>query len=261
MIKKKQIYYSRTYRRLHLFGGKEILIVATMVIPILVLFFVFLSNLTMSMSWVAVKVMSAEFEGILAQIIQLDLPVFGEIHIVEMPTVYPDKLHILINIIIMAALFLILGSGKRKGKPLAIFFMIVLVFHTINCIFLLFASNYFPYTSYQYSHLYVVQQIGIWLIFIILSGMVIGGMGRKGVLIKYLAFGGIMAYSVVFGIVRYILFLYILQKFSVLYMALMFFVLGPFVDFLYLVGIYALFANKMGDIYSRPDGREEWLWS
>lgn len=261
MIKKGRIYYSRTYRRLRRFGMKEIISVAAMIIPVLILFFVFLPKLTMFMSWAAVKVMSAQFKGILAQIVQMDMPFFGEIYIVEMPTVYPDKYQIFMNLIMMCIFFLVFGSGKRKGKPLPIFLMIVMVIHTINCLFLLFASNYFPYTAYQYSDLYIKQQIGIWFVFIILAGMVTGCMGRKGILIKCFAFLSIVVYSVAFGIIRYLLFLYILQKFSILYMALMFFVLGPFFDFLYLVGIYALFINRMEDVYSTEEGREEWLWS
>lgn len=261
MIKKRKIYYSRTYRRLQRFGVKEILIVATMIIPALILFFIFLSKLTMFMSWAAVKVLSAEFDGILAQIVQMKVPFFGKIFIVEMPTIYPDKFQIFMNLIIMCIFFLILGTGKRKTKPLSIFLMITVVIHMINCLFLLFASNFFPYTVYQYSDLYIKQQIGIWFIFIILAGMVTGCVGRKGFLTKFFAFVSIMIYSLVFGVIRYILFLYLLQRFSILYMALMFFVLGPFFDFLYLVGIYALFINRIEDVYNTPKGREEWRWS
>lgn len=261
MIKKKKIYYSRTYRRLPKFGVKEVIIVATMIIPALLLFFIFLSRLTMFMSWAAVKLMSVEFKGILAQIVRMELPLFGEVYIVEIPTVYPDKLHIFINLLVMIASLLFMGSGKRKGKPIFIFLMIIMVIHTINCIFLLFAGNYFPYTAYQYSDLYVKQQIGIWFAFIILAGMVIGCLGRKGTAFKYLAFWGIMIYSVIFGVIRYLLFLFILQKFSILYMALMFFVFGPFFDFLYFVGIYALFIEKMEKLYGSQKGREEWMWS
>ena len=72
-------------------------------------------------------------------------------------------------------------------------------------------------------------------------------------------FGVVSAYT--FGIIRYILFLYILQRFSVLYMALMFFVFGPFFDFLYLVGIYSIFMNKMIELYESQAGKDEWLWS
>ena len=74
-------------------------------------------------------------------------------------------------------------------------------------------------------------------------------------------FIGTILYSLVFGIIRYILFLYVLQRFSVLYMALMFFVFGPFFDFLYLVGIYSIFINKMIELYESQAGKDEWLWS
>ena len=44
-------------------------------------------------------------------------------------------------------------------------------------------------------------------------------------------------------------------------MALMFFVFGPFFDFLYLVGIYSIFINKMIELYESQAGKDEWLWS
>lgn len=112
----------------------------------------------------------------------------------------------------------------------------------------------------QFSNLYMKQQIGIWLTFIVLSGLVTGFLGNRGYLYKILTFLATMAYSLVFGVVRYILFLYLLQQFSILYMALMYFVFGPLFDFLYFVGIYSIFANKMVKMYDTGEGREDWEW-
>lgn len=105
------------------------------------------------------------------------------------------------------------------------------------------------------------QQVGIWLTFMVLVGLIVGFMGNKGFLFKLLTFVSIMAYSFLFGFVRYILFLYMIQQYSILYMALMFFVFGPFFDFLYLVAIYGFFINKMVKLYDSDKGREEWQWS
>ena len=44
-------------------------------------------------------------------------------------------------------------------------------------------------------------------------------------------------------------------------MALMFFVFGPLFDFLYLVGIYSIFANKMVKVYDKGERKGEWKWS
>ena len=54
-----------------------------------------------------------------------------------------------------------------------------------------------------------------------------------------------LVYSLVFGTVRYVVFLFIIGKISLLYMAILFFVLGPLVDFVYIVGIYSVYAARL----------------
>lgn len=259
--KKSRIYYARTYRKLRNGGWKGILFVCILVIPALILLLWNCYGITRGMSWLAVKFLCDRFRGLQIQIIESEFPIIGKISIVELPTVYPKLKEIIINLLIVTGMAVFACSGKRKGKPAAIFSMIVLVTHLINCVYFLFGSNYFPYTAYQYSDLYMRQQIGIWMFFIVLAGGTIGFMGNKGILFKVLAFWGTIIYSMVFGVARYVFFLYILERFSIFYMALLFFVFGPFFDFLYLVGIYALYINKMEKIYDSDEGREEWTWS
>ena len=235
--------------------------VCILVIPALILLLWNCYGITRGMSWLAVKFLCDRFRGLQIQIIESEFPIIGKISIVELPTVYPKLKEIIINLLIVTGMAVFACSGKRKGKPAAIFSMIVLVTHLINCVYFLFGSNYFPYTAYQYSDLYMRQQIGIWMFFIVLAGGTIGFMGNKGILFKVLAFWGTIIYSMVFGVARYVFFLYILERFSIFYMALLFFVFGPFFDFLYLVGIYALYINKMEKIYDSDEGREEWTWS
>lgn len=259
--KKSRIYYARTYRKLKSGGWKGVLFVCILVIPALILLLWNCYGITRGMSWLAVKFLCDRFRGLQIQIIESEFPIIGKISIVELPTVYPKLKEIIINLLIVTGMAVFACSGKRKGKPAAIFSMIVLVTHLINCVYFLFGSNYFPYTAYQYSDLYMRQQIGIWMFFIVLAGGTIGFMGNKGILFKILAFWGTIIYSMVFGVARYVFFLYILERFSIFYMALLFFVFGPFFDFLYLVGIYALYINKMEKIYDSDEGREEWTWS
>lgn len=259
--KKSKIYYSRTYRKLKSGGWKGILAAGILIIPALFLLLWNCFEITRGMSWLAVRFLCDRFRGLQIQIVDSEFPIIGKISIVELPTVYPGMKEVIINLLVIMGMVIFACTGKRKGKPAAIFSMIVLITHLINCVYFLFGSNYFPYTAYQYSDLYMRQQIGIWIFFIVLAGGVIGLMGSKGLLFKVLAFWGTILYSTVFGVARYVFFLYILERFSIFYMALLFFVFGPFFDFLYLVGIYALYVNKMGKIYDSDKGREEWAWS
>ena len=57
---------------------------------------------------------------------------------------------------------------------------------------------------------------------------------------------------------RYAVFLWMLDRFSVLYMAVMFFALGPFADFVYVVSIYSLYLNRLALRLKRSP--ETWQW-
>lgn len=209
----------------------------------------------------AADVLGKTMVGAPIYIEQSEFSILSQMNYVAFPTTYPQISFIIANLIIVIVLLLFLNSGKRSGKPVAIYFTLGSVTHLINCIYFLFAANFFPYTATAYSDLYMKQQVGIWLTFMVLVGLIVGFMGNKGFLFKLLTFVSIMAYSFLFGFVRYILFLYMIQQYSILYMALMFFVFGPFFDFLYLVAIYGFFINKMVKLYDSDKGREEWQWS
>ena len=61
--------------------------------------------------------------------------------------------------------------------------------------------------------------------------------------------------------VRYVIFIWLLYRFSVIYMAFFYFMIGPMFDFLYLVMIYAVFVNRMIGVYDSRKGKEVWKWS
>ena len=147
-----------------------------------------------------------------------------------------------------------------KGKPVTIYLMLNLIVHLANCIYFIFAMDYFPYSATQFSELYMEQQMGIWITFIILTALVTGFLGNKGYVYRVIAFFAIMAYSFLFGTVRYIVFMFLVTRFSILYMAPMFFSFGPLFDFLYLVAIYSVFVNRMVKLYDSAEGRGEWRW-
>lgn len=260
-VQKSRIYYNRTYRRLRGGGWQSVLFVCLLVVPAEILLFLGLPRLTRWMSWLAVKLLCARFRGLQIQITASEFPFTRSISIVDLPTVYPSLLTIIGNLLVATAVLVFICTGRRRGKPVAVYLAIMLVTHYVNCVFFLFAKNFFPYTAFNYSDLYVKQQAGIWVFFILLAGGTIGFMGRKGTAYKILAFLVTIVYSLVFGVARYIFFLYILERFSIFYMALLFFGFGPFFDFVYLVGIYALYISRMGRLYDSIEERGEWAWS
>ena len=188
-------------------------------------------------------------------------PLFGKISYLSAGTVYPGIQMSLINTGISLGVILLLAGLPWKGRPLAIYLILCSAIHLINSLWFVFGEKYFPYTLTVYSNLYMLQEIGIWVMFFVMTVMVTGIIGDRGVIYKLLTLLAVMLYSIVFGTVRYVIFIWLLYRFSVIYMAFFYFMIGPMFDFLYLVMIYALFVNRMIGVYDSRKGKEVWKWS
>ncbi|SMB88979.1 hypothetical protein SAMN00017405_0558 [Desulfonispora thiosulfatigenes DSM 11270] len=261
-VNKQQIYYARTYR--HLKGNlkQSLLYLFLFIIPILVLLLFLYGDVTIIMSKMAISFLKEIWPNKSFSIAQFEL-VRGltDVSAVQTITVMPSLKEIYINIIVNIVLLLFLFSGKRKTKPISIYLVILVFFHLVSCIYFLFAAKYFPYSTSDFSELYMKQQVGIWIFFLVLTGIITAFMGSGYFITRMATVIGIMTYSLIFGVIRYIVSLYILLEFSILYMIIMFFFLGPFFDFLYLVAIYSFFMNRMINVYELKRGKERWIWS
>lgn len=256
---KKQIYYARTYRHWRMGRLTTALYLLLFVLPCVVLLFFTYDELTYIMcrgaEWVLEKAgYAVEWES------SIFLPHLGSIYSLTLPTKLPSYGLILANLAVCLALIWALTSLPRGMRPISIYLSIVLFTHVISCAFFLLGRDIFPYSVADFSDLYIKQQIGIWLTFLILMGLIMGFLASGGVVRRILTVLAVMLYSFAFGFVRYTLFLWILAEFSMLYMPLMFFVLGPFFDFLYFVAIYAMSTNRMIHNFE-TSRRGEWEWA
>lgn len=259
--RKKNIYYARTYRRIHIDWIKSTIFAALLMIPSVLFCILMIDNMTELLAGIGVDILSKVIPEKSLQIVTTEYSVLNSMNYIELPTTYPDFPMIAWNLGICFFTILIMLVFKKIGKPLAIFSIFAIFTHVVSCIYFLLAASEFPCSLRIYSDIYLKQQIGIWLIFIILAGMIVSFMGERRYFFKLLTFLYIMSYSIVFGSVRYILFLYILYRYSVLYMALLFFVLGPMFDYSYFVALYAVFVNRTIKDYQYGDRKGEWRWS
>ena len=257
---KRQIYFARTYRHLKANRAECALFLLLFILPCLVLLLLFYDELTWVMTNGAVW-MIQQAGGPRAEISAgTFLPRLGPAYYAVLPTTQPDYSLILGNLAVCLGTVWVLSTGPRKGRPVAVYLSIMLLIHTMACAFFLLGKDLMPYTLEDFSDLYIKQQIGIWITFLVLIGLVMGVLGRGAILRRMLTVVSIMLYSFVFGFVRYVLFLWILYRFSVLYMPLMFFALGPFFDFLYFVAIYAISTNGVIRIYNTKK-KGDWVWA
>lgn len=183
--------------------------------------------------------------------------VIREIPILAHPPVFPSGSFALGNLIVSVAVVVALPLLRFLPRPMVIYFVFLGAINGASSVFFLAWPRQFPYDIAAFSSLYMQLTLGLWLFLPVLVGMVLhvlpGGLGRK-----FLVLAAIMGYSVVFGIVRYAVFLWLLDRFSVLYMAVMFFALGPFADFVYVVSIYSLHLNRLAVELKRTP--ETWQW-
>lgn len=258
---KKNIYYARTYRRVQLNPAGSMVAACLLIIPVILCMITHLDDITLRMSEFGVRTLSRVIQPEYIDIAGTTYSVIDNISYIVLPTKAPTLFLCCINLAVCIVIMIFMRLLRRTGRPLAIFMMFSLFIHIVSCIYFILAKEYFPYTVGMYSELYVKQQIGIWLIFIVLAGLLVTFMGRRRYLYRLITFAAIMSYSVVFGTIRYVIYLYILYRFSTLYMALLFFVVGPMYDFAYLVAIYAMYVNRNIKDYAYGRNRGVWKWS
>ena len=112
--KKSSIYYARTYRKLKSGRWKGILLVCILIFPALFLMLWKCSAITRGMSWLAVRLLCDRFRGLQIQIVESDFPVVGKISMVELPTVYPGLIEVIVNLLVMMGLVIFACTGKRR---------------------------------------------------------------------------------------------------------------------------------------------------
>ncbi|MEG0962105.1 MAG: hypothetical protein RR139_00450 [Lachnospiraceae bacterium] len=259
-LEKQNIYYARTYRHLQISAKQVFPYFVFFVLPCVILYLLFYSKISWYLAQKAYDFLSAVIPTAQMSITKGEfLPFFGDVYSVQLPGTMPSVSFILINILVSLLLILICTRMKGASKAVAVFSIISLSTHLVSCFYFLFWGTNFPYTLSDYSDLYMKQQIGIWLLFMLVSGMATGLTVNSGFK-KHLAFLATMIYSFVFGCIRYVGFLFLLYKASSLYMAALFFVLGPFFDFLYLVCIYSYFIKRVIIGYGEREKGVDWQW-
>ena len=260
---KNTIFYARTYRRFNPDLKRQILFALLFVLPALILYLLFYPLIT--------RVVSEWASGVLADALGAAspypigaheyIPFFGPVSYVALSSLYPSMTLVLATAAVCLVACVILTTGKRRGLPMSIFLLFGVGVQFVSCLFFFIDGSVFPYVETDYSVLYMLQQAGIWLFFIIIAGFVVGFISYGGIPLKIVTFLGILLYSFVFGCARYVVYLFIIAKFSSLFMATLFFALGPFFDFLYLVFFYSLYVDRLNTKLGRRDKVEVWRWT
>ena len=263
-IQKQRIYYSRDYRYLRANPAFSVVIFLLVIMPVIVLMAVSYSTLTNAISEWAGHIVAEVFyprqeEAISVKFVNF-IPFFGQIAYLSLPTVLPSYTHALVSFLAALFLFPAVYFRLERWKPLSVYFSMALLVQMVSCVFFLFRKFSFPYTLTDYSQMYMMQMTVLMIVIPMIFGvsltLLIMGVAERIFLI-FLQ----IALETVLCAVRYVVYLAFLCKFSVLYMAVMFFMFGFLADFMLMVMLYTVAAKRVGERFNTPGGRRVWRWS
>ena len=256
MPAKALIYYHRSYRKIT--GSGWVFVTALSGISLLfsVLILLYSPLITEKMSLVSQTALSPFYS--VGTITVIEKPfLWSTVSQVSLPGTSPSRSFAFINLVVSLVLIMFLLRVKKR-KNIAIYFMFLAAINLVSSVFFLFSPQAFPYTSTEFSELYIKAQLSMWLFIPFILGMAFlplpAPMSHKLLLMIFT-----FVYSAIFGTLRYIIFLYIISRFSVLYMALLFFAFGPLIDFVYIVGIYSFYSSRLAK--NLKSSASVWKWS
>lgn len=254
---KSLVYYHRAYRKITgsgwVFLGEFLLVT----IPLVLLILYYYPHITRLMSVFTQYVLTPYFAPGAVYVTEKTF-LIGNVSIVNAPGTYPSSLMSLINFLVALSLMIALPYA-RKLKNIAIFLVFLAAIHMISGLFFTLVPYDFPYTAAEFSELYVKSEISMWIFIPFILAMAFLPLPAP-ILPKIILMIVTLLYSVIFGTLRYVIFLYVIGKFSFIYMALLFFAFGPLIDFVYIVGIYSFYTSNLAKKLKGSESVWKWLY-
>ena len=252
------VEYHRSYRKLH-YGrlGLKLFTHLLLFLVIAVLILLFLEQLTYFYSGMTASLLTQNIKELYMSTTPL---FFQNIWIVDAQGVLPSQVMLFWVALFSIIAWLIVLVIKEIPLPIRLGVKVLGFLNLAGCIYFWFWGKHFPYVMRDFSTLYVSAEIGMWiaiplmLIFALLPIPVL--LWKKTVLVLFT-----LLYTFVFGFIRYALFIFILAKFSYLWMAFLYFVLGVFFDFAFMIAFYSYFISLVAPSIFRKQKVWKWLFS
>ncbi len=186
---------------------------------------------------------------------------FSHLYIVHMHSLFHSPLFYLLFFIFsfLALIIMLLFIKTQIFKPVFLYLMYILLINAVSSAFFVLVPFRFPYDFTTFSDLYMKTEVAIWFFIPVILAMALIPL-PSNFFYKILVTISVLIYSVMFAVVRYILFLYILQKFSFVFMATLFFAFGPLIDFIYVVAIYSYYLSVVSGKNKNNAGEGQWLY-
>lgn len=258
-ISKKKIFYHRSYRKLN-YTGKSSFFLQYFFLALIpdLMIISFFSDISKFICDISKFVLSSSIPEYVIKVVEKPF-LFQNTYILVLPGSYPTlRLSLIVAIVSFSILFFAVMS-RNTITPNFVWFVYISFINLVSALFFIFFIEYFPYDLEIFSEMYFKTIIGMWIIIPNILSLAIIPLPAR-IIEKFALIGSTLLYSMLFALVRYVAFLYLLRSFSYIFMALVFFMFGPFLDFLYIVGIYSLYLDHVGKINKKKE-LEVWNWS
>ena len=259
MDNKKKIFYTREYRHMKNTPLTMIVELIFTIVPFLVILRVCYSRFSLWLSEVTKEILSSIFH-VNAEIAQNDaLAAFDPVFYVNLPGRKPRFTMSIVMLVVVLFLLIVVLQVFDKYKSFMIYMGIFLGILLMSDIYFIFWGDKFPYTLGTYASMYMLQQVIMWFAIALVSVVALSVLpGIHGSVL--IAFWSIMLYSLIYGSVRYIVFIVFLYWATNVFMAPLFFMCGVFLDFMYVVAIYAIYARRISRKFSKREEMNVWEW-
>ncbi len=252
------IFYHRAYRRLSIEGKYIFPKFLFLVVPLLMAILFLYPQITFFMNCFAKSLLLSSFPFDDIKILEKPY-MLSNIYILSIIGKHPTPLlSFLLFLFSIATIFFI--PKVRVFRPMVAWIIFISSINLISSIFFMLTPSIFPYDMENFSELYVKTEVAIWFFVPVVMGITLLLLPSSIISMFSIAVLTLL-YSIVFGILRYIVFLYVLKMFSYIFMPLLFFAFGHFMDFTYMVGIYALYSSVIARKMNNRVEVGAWKWS
>jgi hypothetical protein len=177
----------------------------------------------------------------------------------DMPTVFPSTMFSVGVLIFSTLLTIVVIVFSRFPRLFAAYLVFLSIINGVSAAFFILTPMDFPYDIGTFCMLYIGTEVGLWILIPVILAIALYSTPTTLISkILFILFN--VAYSVIFGTVRYLVFLSALHDHSVLFMAVFYFVFGPLFDFVYVVGFYTLYVSNLSELIQHSFRRWKWLY-
>ena len=255
---KERIFYHRSYRTLERARPGRWWGLLGLVLALDVLLFLAMPWLLGAASGAVRSLLSACGVPATVQSVTFFPPLLPQVPLVLTPTVSPSPWFSFASLAVAVAAVLGLPLLRGLPRPLAIYLVFLGALTGLSAAYFMVVPERFPNDIYDYSLLHASLEVFLWLLVPLVMALALnplpGGNGLKLAVVL-----SALVYSVTLGTVRWAATLYLMQKGSVLFMATLFFGIGPFFEFVGVVTLYALYVNAQALRLARDPAAWHWL--